>query len=191
FAQGVTTASFGPGITVGTVTVNGPALASAPITISPNATAGPRAVAVTTGGEVVQLDNGFAVNAGTPAITVIDPNVGVPGALALSVTVIGQSTNFQSGVTVASFGPNISVGGAAEGAAGPVAVTSPTSFTASLTVNLTAPTGQRTVRVQTSGEVLTVTGGFTVTTSPDTTRPSVLTVSPAGSATGVALNPEI
>ncbi len=64
FTPQLTTAFFGTGITAGTVTVNGPTLASVPITISPGATVGPHSVTVTTGSEVVTLLNGFTRPAG-------------------------------------------------------------------------------------------------------------------------------
>ena len=61
FTQGPTTASLGSGIAVGTVTVNGPELASVPISIGDDAVIGPRDVTVVTGAEVVTLTNGFTV----------------------------------------------------------------------------------------------------------------------------------
>ena len=112
FAPGVTTAYFGAGITTGIVTVNGPGQMSVPITIYPWAGPGPRSVVVTTGSEVASITNGFTVLAGTPAITVIDPNVGQIDRT-VSVNITGQFTNWQHGVTVVSFGPGVSVGGAA------------------------------------------------------------------------------
>ncbi|MGH9350497.1 MAG: carboxypeptidase regulatory-like domain-containing protein, partial [Vicinamibacterales bacterium] len=180
FAQGVTTASFGPGIGVGTVTVNGPTLASVPISIATTAGIGPRTVTVVTAGEVAALANGFTVLPGTAAIAVIDPNTGRTNQNVV-VNVTGAFTNWQNGVTTASFGPDISVGGAAEGEFGPVTVTSPTTLSAALAINASAPLGPRNVMVRTGGETLTVTGGFTVT-EVDTTPPGVLTTSPANGA---------
>ena len=51
FSPGLTTVSFGAGISVGTVTVNGPTLASVPISIAAGATVGARSVSITTGTE--------------------------------------------------------------------------------------------------------------------------------------------
>ena len=73
FTPQVTTAFFGAGISVGTVTVNGPTLASVPIAIAAGAAAGPRSVIVTTGSESVTLLNGFTVVQGTPTVTVDRP----------------------------------------------------------------------------------------------------------------------
>ena len=189
FTQDVTTVSFGSGISVGTVTVNGPTLASVPITINPFATTGARSVTTATGTEVVTLVNGFTVIAGTPVLTVINPNIGRPNEN-LTVTVTGEFTNFQAGVTVASFGPDVSVNGAAPGAPGPVNVTSATQFTAPLAIAAGAQLGPRTVTVQTGTETISVAGGFTVT-DVETVPPSVFKVSPANTATDVPLNSRV
>jgi hypothetical protein len=77
FAQGTTTATFGPGTSVGggtdgapgPVTVIGPASATAQVTIGPAAVTGPQAVTVTTGAEQVSLANGFAILTAIPYIT--------------------------------------------------------------------------------------------------------------------------
>ena len=61
FVQGTTVAAFGRGITVNSLTVNGPASATASITIAGNAPAGPRDVSLTTGSEVATLNGGFTV----------------------------------------------------------------------------------------------------------------------------------
>jgi hypothetical protein len=60
WVQGTTTASFGAGITVATLTINSATSATAVLNIDP-AAAGARNVTVTTGGEVVTLNNGFTV----------------------------------------------------------------------------------------------------------------------------------
>ncbi len=54
FAEGLTTADFGPGIQVNVVTVLSPSRATVRITIAPNATPGPRTIRLTTGAEVVE-----------------------------------------------------------------------------------------------------------------------------------------
>ena len=170
--------------------MNGPTLASVPITVNAGATPGPRSVTLATGSEKAStLTNGFTVLPGASAITVIDPNAGRTDQN-VAVSVSAQFTNFQNGVTVASFGPGVSVGGAADGALGPVSVSSPTTFTASLAINVAATLGPRDVVVQTGTEQLTVPQGFTITTI-DTTPPGIVSVSPAYGATGVPLNTEI
>src|SRR2546429_4213064 len=68
FVQGTTTASFGAGITVATLTVSSATTAAAVLNIDAAAATGSRDVTMTTGGEVVTLSNGFAVTAGAPAL---------------------------------------------------------------------------------------------------------------------------
>ena len=189
FVQGLTTASFGSGVSVGTVTVNGPTLASVPITISTGATTGTRSVTVTTGAETAVLIDGFTIVPGVPAIALIQPNTGRTDQTVV-VDVVGVFTSFQTGVTVASVGADISVGGAAPGEPGPVTVTGPESFSATLVIGAAAELGPRDVVVRTGDQVLTVSAGFTVTTI-DTSAPGVLTVSPANGATNVPLNTEV
>jgi uncharacterized repeat protein (TIGR01451 family) len=72
FLQGTTTASFGAGITVNSLTVNSPTSATANITIAPSATPGSQTVTLTTGAEVASLLNAFIVTApvtGLPNLT--------------------------------------------------------------------------------------------------------------------------
>lgn len=78
FVQGITTATFGPGTSVGggtngqpgPVTVNSPTSATAQVTIGPNAATGSQTVTVTTGAEQVSLTNGFTILAAIPYITI-------------------------------------------------------------------------------------------------------------------------
>jgi uncharacterized repeat protein (TIGR01451 family) len=65
WVQGTTTASFGAGVTVVSLTVNSSTSATAVINIDPAAAAGARTITLTTGAEVDTLTNGFAV--GPPA----------------------------------------------------------------------------------------------------------------------------
>jgi hypothetical protein len=64
WVQATTTASFGAGITISTLTVNSPTSATAVLTIDPATTTGPRTVALTTGNEVESLTIGFNVSGG-------------------------------------------------------------------------------------------------------------------------------
>jgi len=78
FVQGTTTATFGPGTSVGgskdgapgPVIVTSPTTATAQVTIGPAATTGSQTVTITTGGEQVSLANGFTILAAIPYITV-------------------------------------------------------------------------------------------------------------------------
>src|SRR5204862_543767 len=65
WVQGTSTASFGAGISVASLTVNSAATATATLDIAAAATAGARNVTVTTGAEVVTLNNGFTITNGT------------------------------------------------------------------------------------------------------------------------------
>jgi hypothetical protein len=186
FTQGTTTVTFGTGITPGTVTVNGPSLASVPISIANGTAAGARSVTVTTGTEVVTLTSGFTVQAGTPAITLISPSYGTPNSV-VTVTLNGQFTGWVNGTTTASFGPNISVNGAAAGAAGTISVTSNTTATASLNIASGATLQAQNVTVTTGAEVEQVINGFTVQNS-GTTPPTIVSISPANGSTGAPLN---
>ena len=61
FIQGQTVASFGPGITVNSLTIIDPGRATANITIAAGATTGPRYVAISTGQPTVTLSSVFTV----------------------------------------------------------------------------------------------------------------------------------
>src|SRR5678815_4554760 len=62
FSQGVTTLSFGSGVTiVSPVTVASPTSASAVVSVDAAAPAGARAISVSTGTEVISLSDGFTV----------------------------------------------------------------------------------------------------------------------------------
>jgi hypothetical protein len=94
-------------------------------------------------------------------ITLLSPGSG-NAALSLSVAITGQYTNFVQGTTLASFGPSISVGGAAEGQAGPVTVTSATNATAQITIDPAAATGPVTVTVTTGSQQASLADGFKI-----------------------------
>ena len=153
--QGTTTASFGAGITVASLTVNSATSAIAVINLSTSATAGARTVTLTTGGEVATLANGFTVTAGIPVLTQVNPNNGQQGQQNLSVAVTGQFTHFVQGTTAASFGAGVTVAS--------LTVNSATSAIAVINLSTSATAGARTVTLTTGGEVATLANGFTVT----------------------------
>jgi hypothetical protein len=97
WAQGATTASFGPGVTVVSLTVNSPTNATTVVNIDPSATPGFQMVVLTTGTEIDSLVNGFnIVAAATPTITTVSPNSGQQGQGG-PITVVGQNTHFVQG----------------------------------------------------------------------------------------------
>jgi alpha-D-ribose 1-methylphosphonate 5-triphosphate synthase subunit PhnH len=154
FVQGATTASFGAGITVASLTINSAASATAVLNISATAIAGVYNVNVTTGSEAVTLTNGFTVTNGTPVLTLVNPNTGQQGQQNLSVALTGQFTHFVQGTTTASFGAGITVAS--------LAVSSATAATALLNISTTAGVGSRNVSLTSGSEVVTLTNGFSV-----------------------------
>ena len=186
FQQGFSNVSFGSGITVNAVTVNSQTQLNANISIVSGASIGNRDVSVTTNSQTVTLSGAFNVLPGTPVVTVINPNVGVPNST-VTVTITGQYTNWSSGATVVSFGSGITVGAGVEGAAGTVSVNSATSLTATLNIDPNASLGPRDVSITTGTEVETVSGGFTV--QPQTiSPPTLISLSPGISSGGLPIN---
>ena len=172
FMQGSTVASFGPGITVTSLTVNSSTSATAAISIDPTAPTGASAVVMTTGSEAVTLNNGFTVIAGTPVLLSVSPSTGRQGQQSLSVSITGLYTSFAQGTTTANFGSGVTVTS--------LTVASPTSATAVLNISASASTGARTVTLTTGGEVASLTNGFTVTAG----APALVSVSPANGQQG-------
>ena len=155
FAQGATTATFGPGINVVSLTVSSPTSATAVINIDPLAPTGASAVGMTTGSETATLSNGFTVIAGTPVLLSVSPNSGQQAQQNLSVNIVGQYTHFAQGTTAANFGAAIAVIS--------LTVNSPTSATAVLNISAAAATGARTVTLTTGSEIDSLANGFMVT----------------------------
>jgi hypothetical protein len=174
FVQGTTAVSFGSGITVSNVNVTGPTQLSAQVTIDSTAAIGNRTVTATTGAEVVNLSNAFTVTAGTPVITLVNPNSGPQGSVNMAVTVTGQYTNFAQGTTVVSFGSGITVSN--------VNVTGPTQLSAQLTIDSLAAIGNRTVTATTGAEVVTLLNGFSVSAG----NPVITLVAPASAQQGAS-----
>ncbi|HEY3826888.1 MAG TPA: Ig-like domain-containing protein, partial [Bryobacteraceae bacterium] len=188
FVQGTSVVTFNGGnVTAGVASVNGPTQLTVSVTVAPGAAATARTITVTTGAEVDSLSNAFTVLPGAPTITTISPNVGVPNTPTLQVTITGLFTNWVNGTTTATFGPDISVGGAALGAYGPVNVTSPTTAIATISIdNTVVPPTAREVIVNGPPSIV-VNNGFTIQSNTPT-APTVISLSPTSGATGVPLN---
>jgi uncharacterized protein (TIGR03437 family) len=125
----------------------------------------------------------------TPAISSVSPNSASAGQV---LTVALNGTNFIQGQTLANFGAGISVAGAPEGQQGSVTVATPTTATATLTIDPAAATGARTVTVATGAQTASLSNAFTVLAAPAPMAPlTVTSTSPANGATGVALTPTI
>src|ERR1039457_3509964 len=164
FVNGTTVASFGSGITVNSTTVTNATSATVNIAIAGNATLGAHTVTMTTGAEVATLAGGFTVTPG-PVVASVTPNSGQQGQTVASVAVVGQSTNFVNGTTVASFGSGITVNS--------TTVTNATSATVNIAIAGNATLGAHTVTMTTGAEVATLAGGFTVNPPP-----TIATVTP-------------
>ena len=165
FVNGTTTANFGAGVTVNSVTVTSTTTAQVNITVQPTATQGYRNVSVTTGAQVVSLTNAFQVTVGPAAIASLNPASAAQGSTAV-VTVTGSQTNFANGVTSAAFGGGITVTG--------ITVNSALSATVSISIPNTTALGAYNVTLTTGGEVATILGGFAVTPG----NPQLIAVTP-------------
>ena len=191
FQQGFTSVTFGGGLPAPSiVTVNSLTQVQATLNIPSNATVGTSDITVTTNSTPLTLSGGFTVTPGTPVITQINPNIGNPGQTALSVTIIGQYTNWTaaSTVTIGTPADGITVVGAAgPGLPGPVTFNSATSVTVSLNIAAGAPVGPAGVSVTTGGSTQSIPGGFTVqpVTIP---APSIISISPGMNAGGIPIN---
>ena len=155
FSQGLTSASFGLGITLNSLVINSPLTATANITIAANATPGVRTVSVVTGGESLSQINGFIINAGAAVITGLSPASAKQGDSGINVQLTGQFTNWAAGTTVSFGSPDITVSS--------VTINNPTSLTAVISISPTAALGAKTVTVATGAQSLTA--AFTVNTS--------------------------
>jgi hypothetical protein len=171
--------SFGSGITVNFISSVTTTQLTANITIASNATVGNRTVSVDTNGQNVSLNNAFAVTAGTPEITQINPNYGNPGQTSLSITLTGLYTNWSTSttVTMGTASSLISVGGQPAGSPGPVTSATATSVTFTISIPSNAPLGPVEVTTTTGAEVEIVPGGFTVQAA-SIPAPSVALISP-------------
>jgi RHS repeat-associated protein len=116
----------------------------------------------------------------------------------LAVTLQGQNTHWVQGQTRASFGPEVSVNGAAAGELGNVTVTSFTTAIAQVSVSATAALSPRTVKVVTPNvpinlieETVSLTDAFTVvaTSPPGPTSTNVTTIAGLAGVQGFADGP--
>jgi len=112
----------------------------------------------TAAGGTFSSANTSALTVNPPASIALSVTSGQPGQ-SLAVTITGSFSIFFQGSTQASFGPGVSVGGAAAGVAGPVTVSSPTSAVAQLVIDPAAAAGLRDVSVRTGAELATLPGG--------------------------------
>jgi hypothetical protein len=173
FVNGTTTAFFGTGITINSVSVTSSTTANVNITIAPTTTLGLRTVTMTTGAEVATLTNGFTVNQGSATLVSATPNSGAQGA-SVSVAIVGSNTNFSQATTTASFGPNIGINS--------IVVTDLTHATVNITIAAGATVQSQTITMTTGGEIATLVNGFSITAG----TPQITAVSPSSGMQGDA-----
>jgi hypothetical protein len=167
FQQGVTTVTFGQGITVSNLQITGPTSATATLAIDSLAATGMRTATATTGAEVVS-GNFFSVTAGAAILSSINPSTANQGQHIL-MTITGQNTHWSQQLTQFSItggGYDITVNG--------VVVNGATSAVADLTISGTASLGTRTIVMSTGGETVALQAGFVVTGGV----PSISSISP-------------
>ena len=150
----------------------------------------------TTAGVPFASSNQSALTVIPPSrITSVNPSSGQAGE-SLMAAITGQFIDFVQGVTQAQFGAGISVGGASEGAFGPVTVTSPTTASVQIQINPSAANGPRDVTVRTGLQQATAMGGFSVGTSNPTISDFTPKSAPAGTlvtltGANLAPNPQV
>ncbi|MGB6746110.1 MAG: hypothetical protein WBE38_20845, partial [Terracidiphilus sp.] len=164
FAAGTTQVIFGgPQITVNSVTVNSATDLIANVTTSytpPGGALTPtppgwNSVYINTGAEM--LITGFSVDApATPTILSVSPSSAPQGSSGNSVTITGSLTNWVQGQSELILGAGVTVAN--------LAITSPTTATATISVSPTAPVGGNSVIMITGSEDDSGTG-FSVTPS--------------------------
>jgi hypothetical protein len=153
FVQGTTTASFGTGITVASLTVNSATSATAVVNIAAGATVGSSNVTLTTGAEVVTLTNGFTVTAGTPVQhpTTLKFTPSSPTLLANGQPATFSTTLKEDGTTLISARSVTITMGSGAGSNSCTGTTNK-SGTATCTIVVNQPLGPNTVAANFSGD---------------------------------------
>ena len=165
FAAGASTASFGLGVTVNSLTVLSPTSAVAKVTVAPGATIQFNDVSVQTGAETARAAHGFLVTPPTPPVprlTGASPASGARGTT-VSVQLTGASTAFAAGSSTASVsGTGVQVLS--------TTVVNATSVRAQLRIAADAPLGFRDLKVTTGPVAAVLLDGFEIT--PSSSSPS-------------------
>jgi hypothetical protein len=173
FIPGVTTFAYGDGITVNSVSSFSATQVTASVTIDLGASPGPRDITVTNaapGGGTATLAGAFTVNNPSPSLSSVSPTRAGRGS---SINVVLTGTNFLEGVSSVSFGSDVTVNS--------TTITSATQIKVNISIALSAATGARNVSVTNAtpgGGTATLTGGFTVDTSPATSVENTLSAIP-------------
>lgn len=136
----ITVGSFGPGISLNTLTVHSLTSATAIITINANATAEQNNVTLVTQGENATIPLGFTIGNNTPVVSFIFATSGTQGT-PQDVSLTGTFTHWVLGTTTADFGTGI---------AATVTAATATAATVHLVISPTAPTGNHAVVMRTT-----------------------------------------
>jgi hypothetical protein len=146
--------SYGGDITLGPVQVTSPTTITVQGAVSATAYPGYRNLTVTTGTQVLSIDNAVYIGPGPAVINSVNPSTGGQGVTFSNVQISGINTHWVQGVTMLTF-PGVLVNN--------YTVLSPTLITADITVDLTTTPGQVNVTATTLGEVATEVNAFTIT----------------------------
>lgn len=161
------TVGMGAGVTVDSVTVVSPTRLDVGIAVDGNAASAFRTVTVSAP-SFLSKSRALFVSSGAAAIPLISsvvPAEGTPGN-DLEVVLHGSSTSWADGVSVASFGPGVTVDS--------LDVADPQTATAQVHVSADATAGYRDVSVTTGGETAVILNGFFVTPPTDACTPGDL-----------------
>jgi hypothetical protein len=176
FASGVTTASFGGGITVTGITVTDALHATVNISIPSYTTLGQYNITLTTGGEVATILSGITVTTGNPLLSAVSPSTGHQGDTKINIGLTGLFTHFVSATSTVSFGAGITVNS--------LTVTDSNDAVANITISPTAAIGSRTVTVTTGSETAKLVGGLSVLAGV----PQLISATPPFAQAGVTAN---
>ena len=170
------TVSFGPWITLTNTNVTSDTSLTVEGYVLPTAPVGYYNLAVSTGTQTLGLNSAVYISPGPAVINSVTPNVGDQNVNLPTVQINGINTHWVQGTTTLTF-PDVLINS--------FVVNSPTSITANITVNATAPAGQYSVTATTGGEIATGVNVFTVSQS----QPELLAVVPNTGPQGLTQSP--
>lgn len=179
FIPGITTVSFGGGISVNSLTVGSVTQATANITVGTGAVLGSRNVSVTNpapGGNTSTMSGSFTVGNPVPTLTGISPSSGKRGQ---STNLILSGTGFISGSTSVNLGTNILINS--------LVVSTSAQMTAGVTIGMDAAAGPRSITVNNvapGGGTVILAGGLTV----ENPTPTLASIGPVSAVRGTSLN---
>jgi Putative Ig domain/Galactose oxidase, central domain/Kelch motif len=183
--QGSTTASFGAGITVSSLTVTSPTNATAVLNIDPAAVTGARNVTVTTGAEAATLTNGFTVTLAPAPLAITTatlPNGTAGAAYSATVTSSGGTPPVSFSVSAGTLPPGLAP--ASSGAQSSTLSGTPTTagtFTFTITATdsfVPAATASQSYTVTIAPAVAPIGSVTFLTPLPNSIEGQVLTASP-------------